>query len=141
MADGDAEVARAEVVRHHEQIAAWLSGRLPRTPSAFATLERAHHSRFTMITPEGLLLDRAAVLARLEAAHASSGTLRIRVHEVRVIATTPELFVARCIEAHEGAPNPAPARRSTAVLMRGREGDGRLRFRWAHLHESCEAGR
>jgi hypothetical protein len=60
------ELAKREVVALHEFFVGWFRGEL--AESAFASCEGAFAPDFRMVTPEGAVHDRAAVVERLRAA-------------------------------------------------------------------------
>lgn len=122
--DATLAACRDEIVRHHEVIAGWLTGTLPR--SAIDDFAAAHTPAFTMVTPDGELLTWPEVLALVTAAHGTAPGLTIGIRDVTVVAEAGALLVAGYTEAH-----PERARRSTVVFERSPGG-----LRWVHLHET-----
>ncbi|MBH1932978.1 DUF4440 domain-containing protein [Streptomyces sp. AV19] len=129
--------AVAEVVRHHRVVEAWLRGDVPYGTAAFAEFADAHAPHFTMVGPDGNTMDRAAVLRAVEAAHGSAPGLRIGITDAAVVAAEHGTYVVTYREVHDGGPEPAAARRATAVLERD-GGGGRRGPRWRYLHETYE---
>jgi hypothetical protein len=60
------ELAKREVVALHEFFVGWFRGEL--AESAFASCEDAFAADFRMVTPEGAVHEREAIVARLRAA-------------------------------------------------------------------------
>jgi hypothetical protein len=63
------DLARQEAVELHEFFEGWLQGELPATD--FSRAETAIGRDFRLISPDGKIEDRAAVLAWIKAAHGS----------------------------------------------------------------------
>ncbi|MFD1939104.1 DUF4440 domain-containing protein [Nonomuraea mangrovi] len=121
---------RAEVVRHHRVIEAWLTGRAPRTElDVFAA---AHTPDFAYTTPDGQTLPLPHLLAMIEPAHGAAPSLTIEIHDVRVVAGADTVVVATYDEHHHG-PDPRD-RRATVVFVRDATAPHGLR--WRHLHET-----
>ncbi|WP_327092044.1 DUF4440 domain-containing protein [Nonomuraea sp. NBC_01738] len=120
-----AGVVRAEVVRHHRVIEAWLRGEHPR--ERFGDLADPHAEDFTMITPDGTRLSRTQILAELQAAHGADPGLRITITDVALAAETGSLIIATYREWHA-----EKGRISTVVLRKDGEAP-----RWLHLHETA----
>jgi len=128
--------AIAEIVRLHDFLADWFRGSLPAVSLGHG-LADALHPDFACIMPSGTMVERAALLASIEAAHGSNPAFRIEIREPRLLATWGDgaTLLMTYIEAQFGALNSLPAdnlRRSSAVFETV---DGRLL--WRHLQETA----
>ncbi|MER5422340.1 DUF4440 domain-containing protein [Streptosporangium roseum] len=132
--EADAAAAcRAEIVRLHEVIERWLSGRAPRTAEEFDAFADAQLPGFTLSGPDGSSLTRDQVLAWVEAAHGRTPGIEIRIREVELVAADGPLLVAAYQEWQRGT-GADRNRRSTAVFLRDPAAPHGLR--WRHLHET-----
>ncbi|MBB2909393.1 hypothetical protein FHS43_000639 [Streptosporangium becharense] len=131
MSAADEAACRAEIVRLHGVIERWLSGEAPRTPEEFAAFADAHGPGFTMVEPDGTVLDRERVLTTVESAYGTSPGLVIEIREVQLVAVGGPLLVATYRESHRAG---GAARRSTVVLLRDPAAPGGFLLR--HLHET-----
>ncbi|MFI6883531.1 DUF4440 domain-containing protein [Streptosporangium canum] len=129
----DRAACRAEIVRLHEVLERWLSGRAPRTAEEFAAFARAHLPGFTLSGPDGSSLTRDQVLAWVEAAHGRTPGIGIRIREVELVAADGPLLVAAYQEWQRGT-GADRNRRATAVFLRDPAAPHGLR--WRHLHET-----
>lgn len=130
--------ARDEVVGLHEFFMGWLPGALEDADQVFGRFADAVHSEFSMIVPSGEVLDRAAVVASVRAAHGTadaSFAIEIRnlvermVSEDAVVVTYEEWqFVGDRVDSR---------RVSTAVFVRSPRATNGVR--WRHLHETFVA--
>jgi hypothetical protein len=123
----------AQVVALHRVIEDWLTGRVARSPDAYAAFVDAHAPGFTMVTPDGALLTRDALLPGFEGAHGSAPGLRIRIVDVVVVLADAGSVVVTYEEWQDG-PAGRSGRRSTVVLERAAGVPPGLRSR--HLHET-----
>ena len=127
-----------EIEEMHRGLASWIRGECPDAAEVFATLlgDRFTPS-FELISPSGACLPGARVLERLRGAHASSPGFRIRISDVRVIAETPEIVVARCIEWQKGALQSKPPDNARWLTILFRKDVGRpTGLCWEHLQET-----
>ncbi|MEU7897530.1 DUF4440 domain-containing protein [Nonomuraea sp. NPDC049152] len=126
----EAADCRAEIVRHHEIIESWLTGRAPQPElDVFAG---AHTTDFAYTTPEGQTLRMPHLLAVIEPAHGAAPDLAIEILDVEVVASADTVVVATYEEHHHG-PDPR-RRRATVVFVRDTTAPHGLR--WRHLHET-----
>lgn len=125
-----AAAAIREAIDLHDVFAAWLS-----TGQAdFTRIEAALDPSFRMIPPEGRLVTRADVLARLAAARAARGpAFRIAVEEPLVLATPPGHILLHYLE-RQWPPSGETLRRS-AVLFRA-DAEGPNGLRWLFVQET-----
>ncbi|MET0429372.1 MAG: hypothetical protein ABW026_12840, partial [Microvirga sp.] len=101
-----ARAALEEVLGLHAFFEVWLGGTIAGTPAAFARLESALADDFTLVTPDGARLQRAAVIAALRGAHgtrAGEVPFRIAIHEPELLALRPPLVVLGYVEEQSGA--------------------------------------
>ncbi|MER5318151.1 hypothetical protein [Streptosporangium roseum] len=132
--EADAAAAcRAEIVRLHEVIERWLSGRAPRTAEEFDAFAGALLPGFTLSGPDGSSLTRDQVLAWIEAEHGRTPGIGIRIREMELVAAEGPLLVAAYQEWQRGT-GADRDRRATAVFLRDPAAPHGLR--WRHLHET-----
>ncbi len=117
-----------EIAALHAAFQAWLGlpagGQMTRFDAAF-------EPGFHLITPEGKLLDRAAVLEFLSAGCGTRGRdFRIEVEDVRLLHAAPPFALMHYIE-RQWLFGDETARRSTALMRLGPEGP-----RWLHVQET-----
>lgn len=127
----DAAACAAEIVALHEAFVAWLGrgeGGMDRFAAAF-------DPDFVMVTPDGRRLDRAAVLAFLEAGRGRRGSgFRIAVEEVAALHAAPPLVLMHYVEGQRGELGET-ARRSSALFRMAAAGP-----RWLFVQETWIAG-
>ena len=135
------ETCKAEAIRLHDFLQDWLTGDLPRTPEAFAAFADALGPGLIVVSPNGSVSERAAILAEFEAIHgavaADRGAFRIWIENVRILRTEGDLALALYEEWHRRREETS-ARLST-VLFRARPGaPGGVE--WLHVHETWLPG-
>jgi hypothetical protein len=123
----------AQVGGLHRVIEDWLTGRVPRTPDAFAAFADAHALAFTMVTPDGALLSRDELLPGFDGAHGSAPGLEIRISDLAVVRADAGSVLVTYEEWQDG-PAGRSGRRSTVLLDRDADAPHGLRSR--HLHET-----
>lgn len=131
-----AQAARREVIELHAHFEAWLGGTCPATEAAFARTEASLSPTFTMVGPDGIAQDRAAVIAALRAAHGAKGRrgpFRIAIADMACLHLEPPLVALRYVEdQREGGAR--TVRRSTALFRASdRSPTGAA---WLALHET-----
>ncbi|MET9311421.1 hypothetical protein ABZX12_06320 [Kribbella sp. NPDC003505] len=100
----------AEVVRHHEHLASWLSGEA--APDVLDTFHGAHHPDFVLVAIDGARVDLPALMNALSTSHNAVPGLKIDIEQFEVVTHTPDLAVCRFLERH----SVGSLRRVTAVL-------------------------
>ncbi|HEX4248136.1 MAG TPA: hypothetical protein VH008_09725 [Pseudonocardia sp.] len=123
----DADVA-AEVERQHRLLASWLG--TVAEPGVLAEPEAAHTADFSMVTVEGHVLHRPALLDWLAAAGNSRPGLRILISDVTVVVELEGAVLAGFLETHVEHRHTS-SRRVTALLRRDPTA-----LRWAHVQET-----
>ncbi len=124
-----------EIIDLHRFLQDWLNGALPRTPEAYARLIAVLGADFVIINPSGVVTDRAALVAELEAAHggrAGKG-LRIWIENSQARQVLGDFCLVTYEEWHETA-GERSARLSSALFRRRRRLPNRVE--WLHLHET-----
>lgn len=115
----------AEVADLHAFFERWFSGDAAR--DEIGRLTAALAPGFTLISPDGVVRSKAAVIATVDASHGRS-LLAIEVRNLRLLAETPTHLIARYEEWH----NETVGRVSTVVFEHH---DGALR--WLTVHETA----
>jgi hypothetical protein len=129
--------ARAEVAALHQFFADWFNAVVDDTDEVFARVADVLHASFAMVVPSGEVLDRAAVLARLRAAHASAdrnAPTRIEIRNVvnRVVDEDAALIT---YEEWRFEGDRAPSgRTSSAYFLRSTAAPNGVV--WRHIHET-----
>lgn len=128
---------RDEIVGLHHFFQDWFTGALPQTEEAFARMRNALAADFAIISPGGVLTERAALLQNLFRAHGQQPHMRIWIERVQIRQQVGELVVATYEEwqsSGEQPANPPTARLSTALFRRRDENNHALE--WLHVHET-----
>ncbi|MEV3853911.1 hypothetical protein AB0J38_06240 [Streptomyces sp. NPDC050095] len=100
------------LVRHHDQLTAWLRDGDAESLDAFLG---AHHDAFVLVTTDGAILDLKTLREALRGAGRSQPGLSIEVDEVTSV--TPEVF--RFVERHVVDGSVVGVRVVTAVMANG----------------------
>ena len=93
----------------------------------------------TFVGPDGNRIDRAAVLAMLDAGRGHSSDLRISIEGHRTVLATDAVVIGEYIEVHEFGPDeagePRGNRRRTTVVF---DVDASMPHGvcWRHVHET-----
>ncbi|PCE21833.1 DUF4440 domain-containing protein [Paraburkholderia acidicola] len=119
-----------EIVDAHIDIEQWLSGRAE--PDRLATLLNRFSRCFSMVTLQGLQLDRTAVDGLFSQGHGKRPGLRIEIDELHDIAAWREGAVVGYRETQIDESGSCTVRRSTAVLACDESGC----VTWRHLQET-----
>jgi hypothetical protein len=129
------QAALKEVADLHAFFEAWFSGTAANTPAVFSRLETTLAEGFTMVSPNGIRLQRHDVIGWLRGAHGTQakGPFRIGILESEVLLLRPPLVSLGYVE-EQGVDSVVTRRRSTAVFeaVRGRG----TSVRWLTLHET-----
>ncbi|WP_165367459.1 DUF4440 domain-containing protein [Phytoactinopolyspora endophytica] len=132
--NSDTVAARGEIIRLHRIIERWLSGRASLDGDEFGGFRDVLAPAFTMVDPDGALVDRERVLEAVQAAHGTEPTIEIRIHDIALVAADAETVVATYREEHRGATSGRSQRQATATFIREHRAPHGLR--WRHLHET-----
>lgn len=125
--------ATAEILGLHAFFVAWFSGEL-REDAALHRAESAFHADFTMITPDGCLHDRAAVIERIRSARGSAApAFQIEIEDIARVWDDKDAILVRYVEAQSSAGRHTK-RRSTALFVRSDEAMNNVA--WRHLQET-----
>ena len=132
-ADPLAEAAIREVVELHDFFGDWLR---PDGRPAFGIdrLEAALDRGFRLITPDGRILERGAVIAWIATARGSRAVdFRIAVSDFHAVWRSDEAVLLEYVETQYGQ-GKTTRRQSTALM--GREPAAPLGVAWVHLQET-----
>jgi hypothetical protein len=125
-----------EVRRLHVFFEEWMSGRLPAGDEAFAPFPTALAPEFTMVGPDGVSRDHAAITALVRSLHGGRGAdFRIWIEAAQALLVRPGLAVVRYDECQSLTDSAGPRdtlRRCTAVLTPAEEGG----WRWLAVQET-----
>lgn len=120
-----------EIVRQHVVIEAWLDGR----PDAqFASFETALGAGFSMVTPDGSVVERGRLLDGFGPAFGTIPGLRIEVRNAALVDSTNDRAVVRYEEWQFTTAGGGNRRVSTAILAP--DPAGPIGWVWAALHET-----
>lgn len=124
--------ARTEIEDAHDFFAHWFRG--AGGADAFAARAKAFHADFTMVTPDGRLIDRTALLARIEAMQgARDSDFVIDVEAADPLWHNETAVLVTYIEAQAGH-GPPNARRATALFEADAAAPNGVV--WRHVHET-----
>jgi hypothetical protein len=125
-----ADKAEAEVHRLHAFFVAWFRGEA----ADFSDCERAFAGDFRMVTPDGAVHARAAVVDRLRAARASTGVdFAIEIAEPRLAWLRDDAVLLEYIE-RQHRDGQATARRATGLFTAAESAPGGVL--WRHVQET-----
>lgn len=120
------------VERLHADLGRWLGSEAP--VEVFERFAAAQHERFSMVTTDGEVLGRSALLAGLRGARNAVPGLTIEVSDIEELSWSEGIAVVRFLETHRAAGN-LTRRWVTAVLTT--EDPGAVR--WLTVHETATA--
>ena len=124
------EIVIAEIVALHEWFDARYGG--AGDPDDMERMEAALAPGFTMVTPDGAVLDRAAVMAGVRAGH-GRGEPGISIEHPRVLWVEGALACAVYEEWHH-TDSGASGRMATALFRSDPQAP--LGMLWVHVHET-----
>lgn len=119
---------RAEVVKHHEDLARWLGS--PTEPGLLEVFQAAHRPEFSLVAIDGVRVELPALMAALAGSGNAVPGLKIDIEEFEVLVRTAEVAVCRFLERH----SVGSLRRVTAVLVP--DPSARYGVRWLSVHET-----
>ncbi|MDA8020898.1 MAG: DUF4440 domain-containing protein [Thermoanaerobaculia bacterium] len=132
------ERCELEVHDLHTFFQEWSVAELPDTDATYARLGQALAPNFTMVTPEGGSLGRAAVVGGLREAHGRwPGGGTIEVSEVEPVHVLGDVAVLTYVEHQDfdAGDERRMSRRRSTVVFRNEEGAPNG-VRWLHVHET-----
>jgi len=126
------DACRREITELHAFFVDWYGAECDR--GEFARMERAIGPGFEMVTPEGDVLDRTAVLEMVRDRYGSAvdATFDIDIRNVEGVTASGECAVVR-YEEWQTTGEGETGRVSTATF---REAEAPAGVRWRHLHET-----
>ncbi|PSP72075.1 hypothetical protein BRC86_13315 [Halobacteriales archaeon QS_3_64_16] len=122
-----------EVRRLHEVIEAWFRGET----DDLEPFSEALASEFELISPDGIVSDREAVLTGLRGGHGDDPELTIAIRNVEHRTTAGEWHPVR-YEEHQSTDGGSTGRVSTAALRERTDAPAGLS--WIHLQETWLPG-
>lgn len=130
---------RLEVSDLHRFFVAWMTGAVPRDDATFARFVSVAAAGFALISPSGVLTERAPLIAELEAAHGARKDqgFQIRVRGFRHRHTAGGLGLVT-YEEWQGLAGTTTGRLSSA-WFRARQGTPHG-VEWLHVHETWLPG-
>lgn len=123
----------SEIIALHTFFEDWFNARVPNTDESFARIEDALSSDFGIVSPEGRLVEREALLKGLRDSYGTRQGLRIWIENIQIRMGQGELWLAT-YEEWQGAGNESKGRISTVVFIEDPAAPGGLR--WKHVHET-----
>ncbi|MEM8710057.1 MAG: hypothetical protein AAGG01_03830 [Planctomycetota bacterium] len=125
--------AEKEIARLHDFFVGWFNGALPETDDGFSGVEDALASSFTMVTPDGNLLQRESLMERLRASHGKRAVaIETKLRSVQVLDGMRLFAVYDEISREDGA-----TRVLTSTVLFERDAAAPLGLRWLHVHETA----
>jgi hypothetical protein len=131
------QACHKEVIDFHVELEAWLRGDGPRGQAGFSRLEFALAPECKLITPGGVVNERAGLLERLFQSHGVSPDMRIRVEGFAPVWTAGDSALVRYIEWRESGGQTTG--RYSAVLFRA-DREAPAGVVWVYMHETWMAG-
>lgn len=123
-----------EIIRQHVFIEAWLSGSDDAPPESFAErFDAALDPGFSMVSPDGSVTDRAALLDGFHRARGAVPGLRIEIRAATVVDTCADRSAVR-YEEWQFEPDATSVRVSTALLAP--DSRAPIGWSWRSLHET-----
>jgi hypothetical protein len=122
-----------EIVELHQFFQAWLTGALPATREAFNRASEVVGEDFVIISPDGQLTEREALLARIEQGHGGRPGLQMWIDQFRFHQQEGKIGLTTYQEWQETAEG-RTVRLSTA-LFREKVGTPNG-LEWLHVHET-----
>jgi hypothetical protein len=120
-----------EVEHQHQLLATWIGSAAQ--PAVLDALRAAHTADFSMVTVDGQVVDRQALLDGLAGARNARPGLRILISEVTVAVELGDTVLARFLETHVEHRHTS-SRRVSALLSADQHAPHGLR--WRYIHET-----
>ncbi|MFQ5973360.1 MAG: hypothetical protein ACE5Q3_13605 [Alphaproteobacteria bacterium] len=135
------QACRSEVEDLHRFFVEWMSGSLPRTREAFARVTDVIAPGFLIVSPAGVVTERAPLIAELDAAHGRrvnpQAPFRIWIEKYRRRHPMGDLALVT-YEEWQSLAGVTTARISTALFRRKAGTPNGVE--WLHVHETWLAG-
>jgi len=126
------ETSRDEVLRMHNFIESWLTGRAKKSNDVFAQFADALAEDFLLINPSGKADDKASITSGFWGAYgAQPEPFSVEIRDFKCRFATEDFCLAIYQEWQFGTET--TARLSTVLFRRAAEAD---RLQWLHLHET-----
>lgn len=122
-----------EVIDLHTFFEAWLGGALPESDAEFARFTRATDPDFTLITPDGEVMECAAVTAWIRQSHGARPGFRLWTTDHRIVYAGNRCALVTYLEWQER--DGVTTCRISSALFTADE-DAPNGYRWRHVHET-----
>ena len=122
-----------EINQLHDFFTAWLAGQLPQTKETFSRFTDVTAQDFTLISPQGSMVDRHGAEAWIWDAHGRRPGLHIWIERPQIRAHRGDVTVI-CYEEWQAEGETTSARLSTAVFVAAADTPNGIR--WLHVHET-----
>ncbi len=135
MNTADRESCRKEIIELHQFFQDWFHGVLPDTPEALARFSGVMAAEFRIVSPEGRMTARPALVEAIKKAYGVHRDIafRIWIEDAQVRSLAPDLWLATYQEWQQtGAAR--KGRLSTALFRADPSAPNGLA--WLHVHET-----
>lgn len=122
-----------EIEELHAFFVAWFRGELPRTPEVFTRFTNVTAPEFTLISPNGVMIDYAAAVDWIENAHGSRTNFNIWIENFRLHQQHDGVAIVTYDEWGESEDG-VTSRVSTAIFADDETTPNGVR--WLHVHET-----
>jgi hypothetical protein len=122
-----------EIVELHQFFQQWFNGELAPSDNHFKRVSQVLGNNFTIITPDGTLVERLPLLNGLRAAHGAHHNMRIWIKNVRVHREEGNILLATYEEWQQEA-EVLTVRLSSVVFCKKTGNPHNLV--WLHVHET-----
>ena len=124
---------KKEIIELHEFFEGWLAGALQNDDHTFERLERALAKDFAIVSPGGVLVERASLLETLRASHGGRRGLKIWIENALLRKSSGALLIATYEEWQEVG-GQKRGRQSTVVFKTSKSASNE--WLWLHVHET-----
>jgi hypothetical protein len=122
-----------EIVELHQFFEAWFTGKLSQTETDYTRFAQVMATGFTMVSPDGVLLDRDPLLKSLYDAHNKRRDTRIWIKNVQLRQQHGDIFIVT-YEEWQSEKDVQTARLSTVVFRQ--KSDAPNGLEWLLVHET-----
>ena len=130
--------ADREVRELHAFFQAWFTGRVPKSRECFARVELAWPTHFTMVTPQRVRMESAALLDSTFEQHGKYPGLNIRIEKLCVMHSPNSGVAVAVYEEWHMDESENEGRLCSATLVNQPEAPNGVQ--WLHIHESVLRG-